>query len=304
MIDFGELEMLVTLLQVEIGHMHRNPHKYGIQQEILLKDNNASDYTDAVDITIEKVAKARLMEILPGSGFIGEETDAQDAKARYVWVVDPTDGTAVFARGGEYYSNSIALIDREEGKVPFGAVYQSRTQRQFVRVEGKLAVREKRRNAIGGFCHAEYTPTPSASQGFGEWLGCSFGTSRHYKDHPGIKEKVESLFEKETDPLLKRDFGLINARPYTGSSALFACDIAAGNRHFAVLFFQKAWDLAVGVPYAMDAGCPTHILDNDGRPTGQDPKQVIAGCDKDTLINVTVSANQYIDAYVMKKLGN
>ena len=98
---------------------------------------------------------------------------------------------------------------------------------------------------------------------------------------------------------------MINAIPAAGSSALFCCDIGAGNRHFALLYFQKAWDLAVGALFARDAKCIVEVVDTDMKKIGtcEDLEKVIAGCNKDTSVNVHVFANPDVKEIVMRQLN-
>jgi 3'-phosphoadenosine 5'-phosphosulfate (PAPS) 3'-phosphatase len=37
--------------------------------------------------------------LLPGSGFLCEEEDLRDLDHEYIWIIDPIDGTANYARG-------------------------------------------------------------------------------------------------------------------------------------------------------------------------------------------------------------
>ncbi len=296
----------VSKVQREIADIHLNPQKYGIKKEILLKES-AKDYTSTVDIAVENFQRRKLKETFTEIGFLGEETDPDIKENRFIWIIDPTDGTGVYAIGGEYYSNSIALVDRKKQEVPFGSVFQSTTARQFIRINGETEVIENKMGKNGPF-KLKRKPVFSKSKGFAELMGCSFGTSKYYNLIPGIKEKLEKVFEKQEVPELKREYAMINARPASGSSALFGCDIGDGNRHFALLYFQKAWDLAVGALYARDAGC---IVESQYSNTknlskwgdGIDLEKQIASCDKKTLINARIFANPDVQRFVMEKFN-
>lgn len=290
----------VTGIQREVADIHLNPEDHGVSAEVIQKDRG-KDYTTAVDRKVEEFQRRRLNQEFPEIGFLGEESGG-DSDKRYIWIVDPTDGTAVYATGGTYYSNSTALIDREKQTVPFGSVFQSATGKQFVRSEGKIWISEPITDKGGTQRTIERKPVPSTSEGAPELLGCAFGTSKHYSLIPGIQQALEGVFEKTENPGLKRRYGMINARPASGSSALFCSDIADGNRHFALLYFQKAWDLAVGALYARDAGCIVTSGDSIETLTEGNLEKQIAGCDKKTLINVGIFANKAIQEAVMSKL--
>ncbi len=66
---------------------------------------------------VDKTSEMRLMEelsrILPGTGFIAEESPSLETK-ELNWVIDPLDGTTNFIHGVPIYSISIALMDKSE----------------------------------------------------------------------------------------------------------------------------------------------------------------------------------------------
>jgi len=135
-------------------------------------------------------------------------------------------------------------------------------------------------------------------------MGCSFGTSFYYKENPGIEIRLKKVFDKMEVPLVDQPYSMINARPASGSSALFCCDIADGKRHFALLFYQKAWDLAVGAVYAHRAGCPIVLFNNKGEVIEGNLEQSIAQCDKKTLLNVGIFGNEHIKEEVMGRFNS
>jgi len=288
----------VTEVQKAAGDIHLNPGKYVPNIGIISKGDK--DYTTAVDIAVEKFQRARLKKAFPDIGFLGEETD-NEGEQRFRWIVDPTDGTAVYATGGEYYSNSIALADREAGRVLFGSVWQPSKRRQFLRVNGEVLVREEILGREGKKLQIERVPVPSQSRGLPELMGCSYGTSKYHNRVPGIKEALAGVFDDVEFPELGRNYHLIDSRPASGSSALFLGDIADGNRHFALLYFQKAWDLAVGALFARDAGCAVQCGDAIDKITCGDLETQIARCSKEDLINVAIFANPNVKDIVMER---
>ncbi len=307
-IDLHNIIDEVTQIQREASKIFKNYESLGIEKNVVSKGKNFVDYTTAIDVAVEKQIKEKLLGLIFCSEYLGEETDSHNTKSRYRWIQDPLDGTAVFALGGEYYSNSIALVDKEgnsgKGSVVFGSVYQPMIGRQFVRTSSGLIIREKVLSLEGKEEIRERIPIPSKSKGFPEYQGCSFGTSKYFKNHPRIKDKLDNVFLKREVPSLKREYSMINARPASGSSALFCCDIAEGKKHFALLFFQKAWDLAVGALYARDAGCPINIFNSEGNISNEsDLEHLIVNCDKDTLLNIGIYANDKVKEDVIERFN-
>ena len=77
------------------------------------------DFLTATDGAVERYLKARIAEAFPGDGFLGEETGG--VPGARLWVVDPIDGTANFARGIPHFCISVAFV--ADGVVELGAIY-------------------------------------------------------------------------------------------------------------------------------------------------------------------------------------
>ena len=76
------------------------------------------DYVTAADTAVETLIRERVASVFPGDGFLGEESGG--AVAPRLWVVDPIDGTANFARGLPQFAVSIAFC--VDGKPVIGVV--------------------------------------------------------------------------------------------------------------------------------------------------------------------------------------
>lgn len=70
-------------------------------------DHLGTSVVTEVDQQVEIILKNKLLKILPGSGFIGEETAAEVKE--YNWIVDPIDGTLNYANQVPVFACSIAL---------------------------------------------------------------------------------------------------------------------------------------------------------------------------------------------------
>jgi myo-inositol-1(or 4)-monophosphatase len=84
--------------------------------------SGGSPVTDA-DMAVDAFLKTRLRELLPEAGWLSEETADDDRRLgrRFVWVVDPIDGTRAFASGSLDWSVSAALL--ADGAPFLGIVY-------------------------------------------------------------------------------------------------------------------------------------------------------------------------------------
>lgn len=101
------------------------------------------NYVTSTDLKIQTFLRKELTDILPGSEFMGEENDLPSAKDehydtdRYVWVVDPIDGTANYAHGVPMSVVSVALVKDHESVL--GVVYQPYLDEVFKAEKGKGA---------------------------------------------------------------------------------------------------------------------------------------------------------------------
>ncbi|MGH7085242.1 MAG: inositol monophosphatase family protein, partial [Acetobacteraceae bacterium] len=77
------------------------------------------DFITAADGAVERLLRERLIGAFPSDAFLGEETGGtsgerqtgQSPRDQGLWVVDPIDGTANFARGLPHFCISVALVE-------------------------------------------------------------------------------------------------------------------------------------------------------------------------------------------------
>lgn len=79
------------------------------------------DFLTETDAAVERHVRDQIAGNFPQDRFLGEETGGERASAQSVWVVDPIDGTANFARGIPHFCISIAYV--AAGRIQLGAIY-------------------------------------------------------------------------------------------------------------------------------------------------------------------------------------
>ncbi len=86
-----------------------------------IREKAPNDLVTAADLAMEAALTPALEALLPGSTTVGEEAVAANPTVRdrlgtdaWVWVIDPLDGTANFARGNENFGSIVALVHRGE----------------------------------------------------------------------------------------------------------------------------------------------------------------------------------------------
>jgi myo-inositol-1(or 4)-monophosphatase len=80
--------------------------------KLTVRSKRQNDFVTEVDHAAEEAIISILREAYPAHGILAEESGARDAKADYVWVIDPLDGTTNFLHGFPQYCVSIALLHR------------------------------------------------------------------------------------------------------------------------------------------------------------------------------------------------
>lgn len=82
-----------------------------------IREKRPGELVTEADTEAERVMTRRLRELIPGSAVVGEEAVAADpALLRLlegegsVWIIDPVDGTANFAKGNPRFAVIVALV--------------------------------------------------------------------------------------------------------------------------------------------------------------------------------------------------
>jgi myo-inositol-1(or 4)-monophosphatase len=105
-----------------------------------------SPVTEA-DVAVDSFLKVELSAALPESGWLSEETadDPARLEARYLWIVDPIDGTRAFLSGHPDWSVAIALL--VAGEPALGIVAAPAHEAIYEALRGGGAFRDGRRLA-------------------------------------------------------------------------------------------------------------------------------------------------------------
>lgn len=113
--------------------------------EVTLKEGLSP--VTAADLAIERAMRDLLQQYLPSHGILGEEYGmTQSQESRYLWVLDPIDGTTSFACGKPTFCTLIALL--EDDKPILGIIDQPITRERWVGVAGE-------RSQFNGACIPE-----------------------------------------------------------------------------------------------------------------------------------------------------
>ena len=192
----------------------------------------------AADIACQKEIVKIISQAFPEHGFLAEEKQAGlRGKGRYVWVIDPIDGTTNYAHTFRHSAVSLALA--EGGEPVMGAVMDIFNGELFTAVKGrgaKLNGRKIRVSSVGK-------------------LKDSLLITGFPYERDRIKEVHIPIF---TDFLL----GCHDVRR-SGSAALDCCWIACGRADGYWEFSINPWDCCAGALIIQEAG--GEVTDFKGR---------------------------------------
>jgi len=200
------------------------------------------DYLTEVDGETEAFIAERLARIFPQDGFIGEESSGKPAgEGGAVWVVDPIDGTANFARGVPHFCVSIACTAGTEVEV--GVIYNPMLDEMFAAKRG------------GG---ARLNGAPISASPVDELANAAievgWNSRAGFEQYVGLLERVAST-------------GASPSR--TGSGALAIAYVAAGRLDGFVEHHINAWDcLAANLMVSEAGGYVSDFLSGDGLAKG------------------------------------
>jgi fructose-1,6-bisphosphatase/inositol monophosphatase family enzyme len=228
----------------EIAQEEILPRFRRLRQEDI-REKKPGDFVTAADLAAERRLTERLMGLSAGSVVLGEEAAAADparlellAQAAPVWVLDPIDGTANFARGQEGFGVILARVER--GVVRAGWIYDP--------LRDVMVTAEAGGGAWSGGTRLRVDGEATAERMTGAAYGRTAAGPRASKALGGSG----------------RFAGIRNL----GSSALEYSALAHGQAHFALHSRSLPWDHAAGMLIVAEAGGVVGFLDG----TPYDPR--------------------------------
>lgn len=200
------------------------------QQKFLNADivkKGFNDLVTYVDKGSEERLIAGLKQILPGSGFLAEES-GETEKQEYTWIIDPLDGTTNFIHKLPCFAISIALVKNNEPLL--GVVNELNLKECYSAIKGNGAL-------VNG------KPIKVSAQ---NELGNSLlATGFPYNDFK-LQNNYMDLFKY----LMTCTQGLRRI----GSASVDLCYVACGRFEAFYEYGLKPWDVAAGALIVKEAG--------------------------------------------------
>lgn len=179
------------------------------------------------DIAVQRFLCHELSTLFPGCGFICEEDEMHDPDKEYVWVIDPIDGTANYARGIDHCAISVALCHGCEPVI--GVVYSPMREEMYWAEKSK-----------GAWCNGK--PIHTSDRPFVNGLFCT-AMSTYRKEFAGVCNDV----------IMEAYYQCNDVRRF-GAASIELCFMAAG---IIELYFEirlQPWDYAAGMLILEEAG--------------------------------------------------
>ena len=209
---------------MEAGHIQRS--RYG--EKIAVEHKGVIDLVTEVDRACEDAVVSRLRRWFPDHDIVAEETHLGLRGSRFVWFVDPLDGTTNYAHGYPVFCASVALV--EDGQVVVGCVYDAMREELFTAERGEGA-------RVNG--------QPLRVSQAAELLKSLLVTGFPYDLRDNLKSKLR---------LFNRIMGEARAVRRDGAAALNLAYVAAGRFDGFWEERLQPWDMLAGILMVEEAG--------------------------------------------------
>ena len=198
-----------------------------------------NDFVTEVDHAAEEAILRILRAAYPGHGFLAEESAPEAAKADYLWVIDPLDGTTNFLHGFPQYAVSIGLLHK--GVPQQAVVFDPNRNELFTATRGSGAFLNDRRLRVTRIDRLD---------------GALIGTGFPFRDLEQLDDYLRMF----------RNMTMATAgirRP--GAAALDLAWVAAGRIDGFWEIGLSPWDMAAGALLVREAGGLVGDLDGENR---------------------------------------
>jgi myo-inositol-1(or 4)-monophosphatase len=182
------------------------------------------DVVTEMDREVERFIRAAITARFPGDAIIGEEEGG--GVGDRLWLIDPIDGTANYARGLPRYCVSIGYLER--GVPTLGAIYDPSHDWLYSAARGEGAWRDGERLAVSTCAEIDAAT-----------VECGWSTRRPTAAYVDLLAHV-----MEAGAAIRR----------AGSGALGLADVAAGSAEAYAELHINAWDCAAGIVLVREAG--------------------------------------------------
>jgi len=222
----------------------------------IMEKESPENLVTSSDLAVQHFLVQRLEKLLPGSGFLCEEEDFRELTHEYVWIIDPIDGTANYARGIADCCISVALT--RGGELETGVVYSPWRNELYCAEKGK-----------GATCNGH--PIHVSDRPYEAGLFCTAMSTYRKEFAKTCSDIIYDIYMQCNDP---RRFG---------SAAVELCMMASG---LIELYFEmrlQPWDYAAATLILREAGGAILSFDGNAPSLGRASLVVAANTEPSCL---------------------
>ncbi len=117
----------------ELGHLANR--YFNDQASLGTRMKGFQDFLTEADGAVEALFRQQIAQAFPGDAVMGEEMGGGDSER--LWIIDPIDGTANFARGDRQWCISIGFV--ADGVPELGVIYSPALGEMFLAQRGRGA---------------------------------------------------------------------------------------------------------------------------------------------------------------------
>lgn len=213
------------------------------------------------DLAVQHYLTEHLSELIPGCGFFCEEDDLQNTEQEFIWIIDPIDGTANYARHIEDCSISVALA--RKGELQLGVVYSPWRKELYCAELGKGAT-------LNG------KPIQVSKRNFEQGLFCT-AMSTYCKE-----------WAKACSDIIYDIYMQSNDTRRLGSAALELCMLASGRIELYFELRLQPWDYAAAMLILSEAGGVT--LSHDGKAPSLSRQSLVIAANSQSSVSRLLEA--------------
>jgi myo-inositol-1(or 4)-monophosphatase len=214
---------LITTVARDAGAILRA----GFRGERQLNFKNRTELVTDMDLASERLIVARIAERFPDHQIVTEEGGGRDHQSRWVWLVDPLDGTNNYAHGVPFFAVSIALL--VDQSLQLGVVYDPIHDECFTATAGG-----------GALLNGQPLRVSQIDELRRAYLSTGFAYDRWSGGPTNLPEMQALMMECQSVRCM-------------GSAALDCCAVAAGRSDGYWELHLSPWDGAAGVLIVQEA---------------------------------------------------
>jgi myo-inositol-1(or 4)-monophosphatase len=197
---------------------------FGDRSRLGVSLKGSQDWLTVADGAVEQLIRKHLVVLFPGDSVLGEENGG--SRGERLWIIDPIDGTANFARGDRTWCISVGYV--ENGVPQIGVIFAPALDEMWIAQRG--------RGATMNGASVSVAPTTDIGRATVE-IGWS--TRRPQADYLRLVERTMSA-----GAAVKR----------CASGALGMAHVANGRTDAYLELHINSWDVAAGHVIAKEAG--------------------------------------------------